>query len=129
MPFLFKIDAGNGIAYLKGIGEITSEEIQKLTLKLVQDPKWQLGFAILCDYREILQYRVSTEEVRSLAKFHQHLGHQVGKSRLAIIAPHNVVFGLNRMWEFLVEGIEAQIRVCRTLEEAQEWIEKPLEPL
>ena len=67
---------------------------------------------------------MSSEAVRQLSQMVQESDAAFAGARWAIIASTDVVFGMARMYELLRGDASYEIRVFRSAEEAQRWVEE-----
>ncbi len=92
-----------------------------MRLKFTHDPAFRSDLSQLYDLREAANLTISADEIRDLAGY-SPFGPGV---RRAIVARQDAVYGAARMFALLREagGAPEQIRVFRSLEEANEWLE------
>ena len=78
----------------------------------------------LIDYSNITQFEVSTPEVEIIASQDQKASEYIPDGIVAVVAKKDLVFGINRMWEVVVEntGLQWETMVFRDREDAEAWI-------
>jgi hypothetical protein len=69
---------------------------------------------------------VSTSELETIASQNEKASEYLTDGMIAVVAKNDLVFGISRMWEALVEntGLQWEIVVLRAKEDAEAWIQK-----
>jgi len=120
MPCAHRVDVDHHLSCVSGSGIVTFEELADCERALAADPCFDPTFPFLLDLRGVEDVRLTAVQMQSLA-----VASPVGRStRRAIVADRPVVFGVGRMYEVVREnriGTDV-VRVCRTLEEAGNWL-------
>ena len=122
MPILYTIAPDQKIAYIKAWGKVAVDEIMIEGARMFAETEWENGFNILCDYRETTDFNLSYEDVNKVVwqdKKHEHL---FDKSKLAIVAKSDLVFGLSRMWEMRSQDSKLTKKVFRDMNDAESWL-------
>ena len=89
---------------------------------LLVDPAWVPGMRVLCDYRDVSLWEVSAKETFQLVMLYNQFKGRLGGTRIAIVAPQDLVYGLNRMWQIEVEPLGLEVEVFRKVEPARGWL-------
>lgn len=119
MPASYKIDKGRRLVISTGEGRLTIDDILNHMDRISHDPDFDPEFSLLIDFTNVSAVDFGPEEVREFAKRTIYSRH----ARRAILVKDDLQFGLARMFEIHRElNGEPGIRVCRSLEEAMEWI-------
>ena len=63
-----------------------------------------------------------TEEVRTIVEQDERLAAVVPELVTAIVAPHDLGFGMSRMWEMFTERLGWSTRTFRSRPEAELWL-------
>lgn len=122
MPISYTIVPDQKIAYIKAWGKVVVEEIMTEGTRMFAETEWENGFNILCDYREITDFNLKNEDVEQVVdqdKKHEHL---FDKSKLAIVAKSDLVFGISRMWEMLSLDSNLTKMIFRDMNDAENWL-------
>ncbi len=123
MSLKFKIVSDLKIAYIRASGKITADEILIEGARLFTSSEWVNGFNILCDYREITEFDLKSKDVEKIVKQDKSNESLFNKSKCAIVADIDSVFGLSRMWEIHSENENNKIEtmVFRNIEDSLRW--------
>jgi hypothetical protein len=80
---------------------------------------------IIWDFTAVDLSKLTGDEIRAIAKKAKGLDHSRDGGRTALVASEDAAFGLGRMYEIFAEITEltAAIRVVRTMEDANQWID------
>lgn len=78
----------------------------------------------LIDYSNIPQFNVSNSEIEIIASHDKKTSEYISGGGVAIAAKEDLGFGLNRMWEIIVEnaGLQWETMVFRAIEDAKAWV-------
>jgi hypothetical protein len=127
MPILYRIVSDKKVAYIKASGKITVDEIMIEGARMFAETEWENGFNVLCDYREATEFEPIKEDIQRISdqdKAHEPL---FDKSKCAIVATSDLVFGLSRMWEILSHNTNLTTNVFRDIREAIDWLEMDMD--
>ncbi len=123
MPLEYRIDSGQRFAYVKGVGKVTAEDIMTEGARMFAESEWANGFNILCDYREITDFNLKTEDIRRIISQDRDNELLFDQSKCAIVAVSSLVFGLSRMWETLSENTKIETTVFKNIEASLKWLD------
>ncbi len=120
MPINSQIDRSLGVVFTTFQGVVTKEDAVALVERLRTDPAFQPSFNQLVDTRGATRYDLSANDIRTVysnSAFDE-------KSRRAMVADEDYIFGLHRMYQTLRETHEKpdQIMVFRDMAEARRWL-------
>lgn len=120
MPIISQIDSSLGVIFSKFQGVVTKEDISGQVERFHTDPVFQPSFNHLIDMRGAARFGLSSEDMREVS-MHSIFNE---KSRRAIVAEKDEMFGVARMYEMLREGHEKpdQVRVFRNMTDARRWL-------
>ncbi len=90
--------------------------------KLFADPNWKNGYNLFGDYRDVTHFNPSVDDVQKLVAQDKSLNPHFDKSRFAMVAYKDIVFGIIRMWELLSIDNIIEARIFRDLDEALQWL-------
>ena len=131
MSLKYKIIPDLKIAYLKATGKVTADEIITEGARMFADSEWNNGFHVLLDYRGITDLIAKTSDIEKIVHQDKRNEHLFNKSKCAIVAGSDFVFGLSRMWEALSGNTKITTMVFRSIEDSLKWFgldEFDLEP-
>jgi hypothetical protein len=119
MPVFYKIDKERRVVLSSGSGTLTLADAKAHQQRLANDPDFDPSLSQIADFTQFTQFDLSSEDIRQMAERSLFSPH----SRRAFIVPNDFAFGLARMFEILRDlAGEKGIRVCRSLEEALDWV-------
>jgi len=133
MPLTYRIDAKHELVIARGSGILKDHEVFGYQQEVWSRPE-VAGFDELIDMSAVTQILVpSLERVEDLAKLSARMSRGAPQSRMAIVAPDDLSFGLGRMFDMcrgtVAPGLKP-VGVFRTMPEALAWlgIKDSLEP-
>lgn len=103
-------------------GVLRPEDLGENRASLLADPAFDPSYDHLFDLREVEGIAFPTEDVEKATWVRAFSE----TSRRAVVAPHDLSFGLARMYQSHRFDLSAGIRVFREVDRALEWLE--LEP-
>jgi hypothetical protein len=118
MPGSYTIDPKNSIVFSRAWGALTDAELAAHARALQEDPHFDPGFRQLADFRDVGELRVTAEGVRSLV----HLNPFAKDARRAFVVGTDVMYGMVRMYQLTLDVEPGSIHVCRSMDEALEWL-------
>ncbi len=123
MSLIYKVVPDLKIAYVKGSGKVTTEEILKKGAGMFAESEWTNGFNVLIDYREITKFIVKTEDMGRIVSQDMSNEFLFDQSKCAIVASSDLVFGVSRMWETFSEKNKITTMIFRNIEDALKWLD------
>ena len=120
------LDNGIGVLYI-GQGIVTGDEIIKSNRNIFSSKermeKLKYGFI---DYSNITQLSVSNSEIEIIASQDKKASEYIPDAVVAVAAKRDFEFGLNRMWEIVVEntGLQWETMLFRERDAAVKWIKQ-----
>ena len=125
MPIDFQVDHQRRIVFAWGRGTLTDQEVFGY-----QQEVWSLpdvaGYDELVDMTDVEQIALpASTRVEDLARLAARMDSGSGESRVAIVAPSDIAYGLGRMYQRLRElqvRSTRQVGVFRTLPEALRFL-------
>jgi hypothetical protein len=126
MPITYRIDHDRHLVVAEGHGLVSADDLLRY-----QREAWSrsdvAGYDELVDMTDAGEFRdPARDSLRSLADLAARMDTQGATTRLAIVAPHDLAFGLGRMYEAyrgLQERSTKQVTVFRDREGAVRWLE------
>ena len=122
MCHFITIDKEQKLARVSASGKVNALELRDIFSELIKHRDWQPGFDILCDYREIVDFDVSTQDIDEITKWQISMDHMIGNGKCAVVASRDSVFGMSRMWEMISANRSQDICVFRELDDAVSWL-------
>lgn len=122
MSVEYRIDTTRGVVFSTWHGKLTAEDLNDVARHLRSDPAFNPDYRQLVDLSNVTGVTASFDAMRHYAS-DPHGDPFSGKGRRALIAPHNLTFGMARMYEALREDKDqGGLRVFRTLQEGLQWL-------
>ncbi len=118
MPIISQIDSSLGVVFSTFQGVVTKEDILAQVEMFRTDPAFQPSFNHLIDTRGTTRFDVSTDGLRAVS-MHSAFNE---KSRRAVVAEKDEMFGMARMYEVFREDAPDQMTVFRDMAEARRWL-------
>ena len=122
MPTRYEYDPATRIVRIEISGEVREAELVDLAQKLASDESFAPGHGELVDLRGLRDTDVSAPALRQVAGIFARTDRYADRTRVAMCAPDDLAFGLSRMYEAFRESSGLQLRVFRTLGEAERWL-------
>ncbi len=120
MPINSQIDSSLGVVFSTFQGVVTKEDISAQVHSFNVDPAFQPSFDHLIDTRGTARFDLSSKDMHTVS-LHSAFNE---KSRRAVVAESDIMFGIGRMYQILREAHEKpdQVRVFHSMEEARRWL-------
>ncbi len=133
MPIGYTVDTEAGIVRTRGHGRVTAGELLAYLRDLLSDGAVPQPIRDLHDLSAVEAFEVGAADVRALLEFSEALPAKLRDGRVAVIAPHDEIYGLSRMFELLSEnapsleplrkhGAGPKVAVFREREPAVTWL-------
>lgn len=121
MSLTYSIDSARGILRITVIGEPGLSEQADLARKWTEDPLYRNGMPILLDNRQRSEPSTASE-IRKIAQEVEHSSLLSPGTRCAVLVPHQVEFGMTRMFAMLSEKGPLATRPFHDENDAIEWL-------
>lgn len=122
MCHIIKIDKNNRLAQITARGRVNVLELREIFLQTVGHEEWQAGFNMLCDYSEIENFDVTSQDIDEITQWQTSMDALIGNGRCAVVASKDSVYGMSRMWEILSSERSQQICIFRQFKDAVAWL-------
>ena len=122
MPVKLNYEYEGAGAVLIGSGTVTGDELRHCNDQMYAPDRIHRLRYQLCDFREITDFEVSSDELRSIAQQDNAAATQNPDITIAIVANRRVIYGMARMWQAFVDEASFNTHVFRTMDEAQVWL-------
>ena len=117
-----KIDKGRQLVEITARDSVNVLELKEIFLETVEHRDWQAGFNMLCDYRGIVDFPVTTRDIDDINEWQASIDAVIGDGKCAVVACKDLVYGMSRMWELISSERSQQIRVFRQMKDAVIWL-------
>jgi len=120
------LDDGIGVLFI-GEGLVTGEDIISANRQIFSSEENMLKNKYgLLDLSKVTQYEVSNSEVEIIASQDENASEYISDAVVAVVAKDELVFGLSRMWEMIVESpsLQWETNVFKAREDAEAWIKE-----
>jgi hypothetical protein len=121
MPLAFRLDRESHVIVTAGYGTLTDEQVFEYHHQ-ISSREDTIGYDELVDMTHVEEIALpSTDRVRDLAQVAAATDAARGSSRLAIVAPRDLIFALGRMFQTnreLDPRSRREVGVFRTMKEA-----------
>ena len=122
MCHFITIDKEQKLARVYASGKVNVRELRDIFSELIKHRDWQPGFDMLCDYREIEDFDVSTRDIDEISEWQTSIDKMIGNGKCAVVASRDSVFGMSRMWEMISAERSQHICIFRELDTAESWL-------
>ncbi len=119
MPASVKVDVHNGIVYSSFEGSVNDSELIAHGSAIRNHPDFNPQFSEIVDFSKVIELRVTVGFINSLAKSNSIYS---AISKHAVIAPHDLSFGIARMYQILAEDTRPNLAVVRSMAEARKFV-------
>jgi hypothetical protein len=127
MTINLKLFPAHDLAVFKAHGVLTGSQMICMGEDLLSKTQGSAGLDIIYDYRDVTAFDVSFEEVEQLAKKNAHYMELLHHSRIAVVAPTDIGYGIARMWEAMSSDSPMEMMVCRDLLHACKWLHREVD--
>ena len=122
MCHLINIYSEQKLARVIARGKVNVFELRDIYSELIKHRDWQAGFDILCDYRSIEDFDVSSQDIDEITDWQSSIDSLIGNGKCAVVASKDSVFGMSRMWEMISSERSQDICVFREMDDAVSWL-------
>jgi hypothetical protein len=92
---------------------------------IVSDERFRPGMPILADHTALQAGGLTTAEVQAIGELTAAFGRRFGTSRVAVVVPDALTFGLVRMAEARAGPTPLRLRIFYSRDEAVAWLSEP----
>ena len=127
MPIAIRVDPAHRLRYAAAHGVLTDADVLEGYGAALQDPAFDPAFNLVFDCTAVERLDVAPRTLERISQLvdREDRAIPVGvRPRVAIVAPADATFGFARMYEMQREARNPpkDYRVCRTVDEAMEWL-------
>lgn len=124
MPIFYSIKKEQGIVVSKHEGNISDKELVDVYTALYQDPDFRKNYSKLVDLRSSKSTERSMGALKEVADMvKQYHSKRSERTKTAIVAPHDLYFGLARTYELISDESPEEVMVFRDVDKALEWLD------
>jgi hypothetical protein len=118
-------DEGRGVVLIAS-GTVTGAELLAVNDEIYAPERLSVLEYQLTDFSQADAVEISGDEIRRLAAEDARAAREKPGLVVVVVPKTELGFGLSRMWAGNVEvsGARIEPRICRTLQAAEEWLEK-----
>lgn len=121
MPTTVKLDQLRGIRVTTATGVVRGQEFVDIYHQIVTDPQLYNATRSLADFRRASLEEITPADVRALANL-PPLPRQA-ETRMAVVAPSAVAYGMSRMYAILhEEHLRGEVQVFQDYDEGLSWL-------
>lgn len=93
----YEIIYHDGVFEVKTYGDAEIKMFFRLFKEMLDHKEWKPGSRILMDYSELNGNTLASSEIRFLARRALTIEDKLGNAKLAVVAPHDLAYGLLRI--------------------------------
>jgi len=125
MDFEISFSKETGYFIIKTRGDTTPDDVEASLLQVFTSPDWSNGKNILYDNRLENLENLSSDDVQRISLKFTQFNEKLKNSKIALVMPKDVAYGLARMWENYTEtNATFRTNVFRSFDNALQWIEE-----
>ena len=119
---------GDGGVLLLGTGVVTGDEILDAKARFFgSEAATGAVVYLLADFSASIRAEISEAQVRAIAERDRAAAAVNPTMVMAVVGRQDLVYGLGRMWETMLETAPIETRVFRDRAEAEQWIATKVE--
>ncbi len=120
MPISIDYDRKENVIYTKAEGVIKLDDIiSYFSSAATSDLK--KGYRVLADYSDAI-LKLSNEDIHEMARRRKVMLDTDKKISIAVFCKEDLVFGLGRIYEALLDEDKYNVMIFRSQEEARKWL-------
>jgi hypothetical protein len=125
MDFEISFVKEKGYFVIKTSGDTTPDDVEASLKQVFNSPYWSPGTHILYDNRLENLDNLSSDDVQKISLKFTQFNDKLENSKISLVMPKDIAFGLARMWEFYTENTATfRTNVFRSMDKALKWIEE-----
>ena len=122
MPYSLKIDSARRRVAFKATGVFSKDEVLGAIKDMLAHPEFRPGTDALIDLSEVEDVPLSGADVRDKVELDKALLTEIGNARWAFVATRDVVYGLTRMFQLLMNDTPIAVETFRDTRAAEAWL-------
>ena len=114
-----------GYFIIETSGNTSPDDVENSLNQLFANKNWCAGRSVLFDNCNENLDHLSNDDVEKISKKFTKFNDNLKNSKVALVMPKDLAFGIARMWEAHTE-FNASFATCvfRSIDEAEKWVEK-----
>jgi hypothetical protein len=125
MDFEISFRKETGYFIIKTRGNTTPDDVEASLLQVFTSSDWSDGKNILYDNRLENLENLSSDDVQKISYKFTQFNKKLNNSKIALVMPEDVAYGLARMWENYTETTATfKTNIFRSFDNALQWIEE-----
>ena len=126
MPYVTTVDPERRVGLVRAFGSVSGEDLAAADEALYHDSAWQPGFdeIWLCD--GITEFSVLPHELKAVVRMETDA--RVGTGRVALVMTRDVVRMIGELYQQMMAGLNREVNVVFSLDEAARWLGMPAPP-
>jgi hypothetical protein len=123
-----RFDAEHNVLFVIVDGDVQDEDLLKYAQRSAGNPAMPPEHDVLVDMSATRSLgAVQAETLRRVADLFTRTDAAPEQSRVALVSPHDVGYGLSRMYQAFRSDSPIEVRVFREMREARAWLGLPAE--
>ncbi|MDH3642106.1 MAG: hypothetical protein OES38_08415 [Gammaproteobacteria bacterium] len=123
MPYTITVDPlGHRVSFI-ATGTYSQAEAFQSIQDMVGHPDFRAGYDVLVDMTGVEDVPLWGEDIREKVDFDKGLLAVLGTGTWAFVAPTDLVYGLARMYQALMDDTPVHLEIFRDLRTAQAWLD------
>ena len=122
MSYKYTINTEHKIVIFKASGAFTAEILFNCLKDVISSTDFQPGFNHLVDLREVSSFPATTADMHQRVNLDKDIEEQLGKCKIALVSSNELVFGMSRMYEMLMDNATPEVRSFRHINETVQWL-------
>lgn len=122
MPIRVEIDPILRLRIISFEGAVSDDDLLAFFPRYWKSPDYDPLLDEFYDDSGVSEVTISGSGVRKLAEINLEMHLEAPGVKVAVYAPSDVAFGLNRMYQALVEPTASEMQVFRDRDEALDWL-------
>lgn len=127
MPYTYHIDTKHEIVLFKATGAFTPEILFECLYEVISEPTFKPTYAHLVDLRDVSSFPAVSSDIQKRVDLDKKLDIQLGKCKIAIVSSDELVFGMTRMYEMLMDDATPTVRTFKNFDDTINWLGIPKE--
>lgn len=103
-------------------GNVTLDDIIEANKKMVTHPNYNDIIFQIWDYRKVENVKVNTSDITTMVEKARQRRQELKPIKVAMVADKPFSYGISRMYAALSENSYWTFKICKTMAEAEEWV-------
>ncbi|WP_072658630.1 STAS/SEC14 domain-containing protein [Mariprofundus micogutta] len=120
MPMSSHYDDDLNIIFASSIGEVSLDDLMSY-YSMISSYDLKEGYRVFVDYSDI-SLKLAERDIPKMAEARNELVLSPDRTKIAVYCNKDLVFGLARMYQMLLDQEHYDLRVFRDKDEARKWL-------